>query len=492
MSGVRRYVLFSAMDRYATQVFFVATAATMARLLTPAETGLFLIVNALIMLADNFRTFGVGVYIVQAPDLRREMVRSAFTVTLLLSVAIAAAIFSGADVIAGFYGEPAIAHLLRLAAFGFLAIPFGAPIMALMQRDLSFRSLAVINIASAAVGAVTTISLGVAGLGASSYVWGFIAQGIAIALTAFAMRPELWPYRPCFRDIRAVLSFGSITSMTTVINMISDMIPRLAFGKLLGMEAVGLYGRAVTICQMPDRLVVSALTPVVLPAMAARLRRGEGLKPAYLRGYAVMSAVQWPTFVMLALLADPVVALLLGNQWGEVAPLLRLMAVANMALAPAFMTFPVLVSIGRVRETLFASLISLPPSMALVIAASTISLDMVAASLLVAAPLQMAVALFFVRRAIGMTWSEFAAASRQSLPPTLAIAAVPCAIIALSPHGFDLGWLETSLAVAGAAPAWLAAIWVFNHPLKSEIAAVLRMALCALPRPRIRAATHPH
>ncbi len=475
MSAVRRSILFSVVDRYLTQILLIGTTAIMARLLTPAETGLYIVSYAFIMLADNFRSFGTSVYIVQATNLPRETVRSAFTVTLLLSLAVALGIFAAAEEIAGFYSEPELAGLLRIASLGFVVIPFSSPLLALMQRELAFRSIAMANVGAATVNSMVTIGLAAAGLGASSYVWGFVAQGSALAVLCFVLKPEIWLFRPSLRDARHLLSFGSISSAVALVNMFSDMLPKLAFGKLLGFDAVAIYGRAFTVCQLPDRAITSALQPVVLPAMAARARAGGDLKDAWLRGQRLMSAIQWPALAMLALLADPLVQVLLGSQWTEVPPLVRLMALAMMALAPAFMTFPVLVAAGRIRDTLTSSLISLPPSMAIVVGAATVSLEAVAASLLVTAPLQMAVALYYVRRAIGMSVREILAVSADSVVITLGTVILPSAVVSLSPNGFELDWVETAMAVFGAALGWLASIWLTNHPIGKEISVVLRL-----------------
>ena len=489
MSAVRRSILFSTADRYVAQVLLVATTAVMARLLTPAETGIYLLANAVILLGDNFRTFGIGVYIVQAKELRPEAVRSAFTVTLLLSLSMGLAIFLAAGEIAHFYDEPELKGLLRLGALGFIAIPFGSPILAILQRELAFSTLAVINIVTAVANAAVTIGLGFAGFGPSSYVWGFVASGVVLGLAAFALHRQAWIFRPCLSDARQLISFGAVTSAVGVVNMASDMVPRLAFAKLLGFDAVGLYGRALTVCQLPDRAIVQALQPVVLPAMAARARAGGSLKEAYLRGHALMSAVQWPALLLLALLADPVVRVLLGPQWGEAAPLVRLVALASMALAPAFMTFPVLVASGRVRDTFTSSLISLPPSVLIVVGAAWFGgLTTVAASLFVVAPLQMLVALFYVRRAIDLSWAELGAASRASACVTLGAAIVPAALVLLSPQGFALGLGASALAVAGAALGWLAALRLVRHPVEAEIVATARILLAAAGRLRRPAA----
>lgn len=482
MATVRKSILLSAADKYVSQILLVVTTMVMARLLTPAETGLYVLANSVILLADNFRTFGVGVYIVQAPELRPQTLRSAFTVTMLLSLAMMAAILLAADAFAAFYQTAELGHLLRLAALGFLVIPFASPIVALLQRELDFRRLALLNVTVAVTNAAVTIACGLAGLGAASHVWGFLASGVVLSALAFAFRPDVSLFVPCFKDARRMVSFGIVSSSVTVVNMAYEMLPRLVLGKLLSFQAVGLYARAMTVCQLPDRLVVSALQPVVLPALAARAREGRDLKRSYLGAHAMMSAVQWPMLIMLALLADPVVRVMLGPQWTEAAPLVRMISLASMALAPAFLTFPVLVATGRIRDTLWSSLVSLPPSILLVVAAGTISLEAVAASMFVLAPFQMAVAFAFVRRAIGVGWGEMAAASRDSAILAGATALLPICVIAAA-GGFALGWGQSAAAVLGGALGWGVALRAVRHPLLAEIAA-LRGGLPRLPRRR--------
>lgn len=475
MNTVRRSVLFSASEKYATQILTISTTIIMARVLSPAETGLYLTAYSVIMLADGFRDFGVGSYLVQATTLDRREVRTAFTVTLLLSLGIAMLIALGAGSIAAFYGDAALGSLLLVASLAFVIAPFGTPIGALLRRDMSFRALAGVNTATAAISAAVTIVLGLLGFGASSYVWAYVASALAAVVLMFAVRPDAWVYVPCLASWRRLLSFGMVSAAAAVVNIAYDVLPRLALGKILGFGAVGLYGRALSVCQLPERTIISALQPVVLPAMAAHARTGRSLKEGYLRGHNLVSAFQWPALVVLGLLAEPVVRILLGQQWLEAAPLVRIMAFASMALAPAFMTYPVLVATGRIGDTLRASIISLPPSFAILLLAAPHGTLAVASSLLLIAPIQMAVALFFIRRAIGLRWAELAAASWQSAVVTAAAAAPPALAVLFAADGFSLGWGATALSLAGAGAGWFAALIATRHPLREEVLAVWRI-----------------
>lgn len=469
MSEVRRSILFSAADKYASQALIIVTTAIMARLLTPAETGLYVIANSVTLLANSFRDFGVGVYIVQQKAVSRDILRSAFTLTLLLSFTAASALWLGASALASFYRSPGLQALLVVATLGFVAVPFSSPIMALLQREMAFKALACINIAAALAGCIITIGLGLMGVGPASYVWGSVGTSVVICILALYQRPDFWIFRLSFTRMRPLLSFGAVSSLIAVSNIAYDLLPKFAFGKILGFGAVGLYARALTVCQLPDRFVVSALQPVVLPAFAQQARSGDSLKAGYLHGLSLMTAVQWPILIMLSLLADPVVHILLGPQWGAVPPLVRIVALANMALAPAALTYPVLVAAGRVGDALWATVISLPPSFLIVAGAAFFGLEAVAASLFLVAPLQMFVAYFFIRRAIDLSWTELALAARDSAGLALGTAMAPIIVVAASSSGFDLGWLQTATALAGGGLGWAAVLVLVDHPLKREI-----------------------
>lgn len=364
--------------------------------------------------------------------------------------------------------------MLTIASLAFVVTPFGTPIGALLRRDMAFRALAGVNAATAALSAVATIGLGLLGFGAASYVWAYVASALVSVLLMFAVRPDAWVFVPCLASWRRLLSFGTVSAAVAVVNIAYDVLPRLALGKILGFGAVGLYGRALNVCQLPERTIISALQPVVLPAMAAHARAGRPLKEGYLRGHHLVSAFQWPALAVLGLLAEPVVRLLLGTQWLEAAPLVRVMAFATMALAPAFMTYPVLVAAGRIGDTLRASLLSLPVSLAILLFAAPHGTLAVASSLMLVAPVQMAVALFFIRRAIGLRWSELAAASWQSAVMTVAAIAAPVVAVLLSPDGLSMGWGAAALALAGAAAGWAVALLATGHPLRAEAVAVWR------------------
>ena len=153
-----------------------------------------------------------------------------------------------------------------------------------------------------------------------------------------------------------------------------------------------------SITQVFDKLVVQVLNPIIMPALVSRSKDAASLRSAYLEAIELLSVVQWPFLLFIAIMAHPIILILLGQTWLEIVPLVRLLCVANLALFAACLTYPVLVATGSVRDALTSSLISLPPSLLVILCAAFFGAEAVAASALLTLPFQAAVAMYFIGR----------------------------------------------------------------------------------------------
>jgi O-antigen/teichoic acid export membrane protein len=444
-----------------------------ARLLTPEEVGIFMVGSSVVLMTEIFRDFGVSIYIIQSQDIDRERIRTAFTITFIISALLGCGLCAVRVPIATFYDEPRLAIVLAVASLSFFVAPFSSPILSLLKREMAFGRISVINICATVVNLASFCVLALLGFGFMSLAWSSLASALSISVIALILRPDFWIFRPLLQNWRDVLTFGGYSSATLVINNISQSLPQLILGRFSSFDVVGFYSRATALCQLPERFIISALQPVVLPAFAAQVREGRSISETYLHAISLTTAVQWPTLLCVAFLADPIVQLVLGSQWAAVAPLVRIMAVAMLTMFPAFLTYPVLVAVGRVKDTLTASLISLPPSMLLVAWAATHSVQAVAATMLITGPFQVYVALCFIRRYVPFRWAEMGAATWRSALVALASASAPIATVALS-GGFDVTLPAMFVASVAALLGWLFGLALTEHPLLAEMRILVR------------------
>lgn len=473
VSRIYRSFFFSAVERYGSLIIQLASIAALSRLLTPAEFGIYALIAALTALAHTLREFGCTNYLIQKINLSERCIRSAFTVTFCISCLLVIILLSLRDAAAMFFSEPGLRQGISLSAVNFLVLPFSMTITALLRRDLAFDTIASCNLAANFVIAVTSVGLAALGLSYMGPVWGSVAGNVTLVVLLFVYRPDIRIFRFSLHNWRDVTGFGLYSSGTSIINTAYAWSPQMILARVLDMAAVGLYSRAFSVIQLFDKLVLDAVHPVIMPLLSAQAKEGADLKRVYLRSVELISVLHWPFFICVALLADPIVRILFGGQWIEAVPLVRMLAVATLSLFAACLTFPILVSIGHVRDTLTASLISVPPSLLVMLIASFFGIQAVAASAFLTLPLQAAVAYHFVCRRIGLGITDLAGALRKSAIVAAFTTSGPLLILGINDFSLTISVSRFVAAAFLALIGWCLGLVITRHPLLTQ----LRLAL---------------
>ena len=470
INEVRRSILFSALERYGAVLFFLASTAILSRLLTPQEFGIYAVINAITgVIAASFQEFGGANYLLQKPLLSEKDIRSAFTVTLCLSVLFAVTLFELRDVAAWFFSEEGLKIGIAASTLNFLILPFSITISTLLRRDMAFGTLAWCNVAGGAATAAISIALAVLNYSFMALIWGTIAGNVVVLVLLLASQRRANLFRPSFCGYRDIFGFGAYSSGTMMINVFYNLAPQLILARVLDFNAVGLYGRASNITQIFDKWLIQVLNPVILPAISAHKRAGGDLKRIYLNAIELIAVVQWPLLLFCALMADPIISIWLGETWSEIVPLVRMLCIASLSLFAACLTYPVLVALGFVRDTLTSSLISLPPSLFVIFVASFFGVRAVAASALLALPFQAIVALCFVGRRLAISPADLIRATQKSGIVTgysVGGALLSMAIMEFSSAGPVIGLISASIC---AAAGWWLGLLMTKHPLLAQV-----------------------
>ena len=468
MTGIKRALLFSTADRYFALVANFVTLAIASRILTPAEVGVSVVGMAVVGIAMALREFASANVLFQQRDLGQEAVRSAFTVILVLTIGVALLLAATSSALGDFYDEPRLMPYLLVIAVSLIVETVALPIMTLLRRDMDFARVAIVDITGAAAASVVTIALALAGFSFMSFAWAWFAAACVTGALALWLRPNFWIYRPSLRYWRTVIAFGGYNGATTLLYKAYESLPYLVLGRLLSLDAAALYSRSLMISQLPDKIVLGGAISVILPAFSAETRQGRPLKIPYLRALALITGLQWPALATLATLAYPAVDLLLGHQWHAVAPLVQIVSIASFFSFSFELNYPVLVSMGAVRDIFKRALIICPISALVILTATFYGLDAVAWSLMAVIPFQAVVSLAFVRRHIGITWPEVGAAIWKSAVVALMTVAGPAAVtLGLGSVRLDLEW--TALALGLAAVGWFAGLWATAHVMLDEL-----------------------
>jgi O-antigen/teichoic acid export membrane protein len=469
MPNLRRALVLASGGRYAVMIITFVSTVIIARLLTPAEYGVAVLGTAIVGIAEAIRELGSVTYLVQEKELTRQKTRTVFTISLIVTLAITVLLWGLAGVLADFYEVPKLAEYIRVVAFSYAIAPFSHPIYAILSRDMAFGRLAALDVLTTLANAVDAICLVLLGFNYMGLAWACVVSSVCWTALGFCVVRDFSVYRPSFAEWRGVLAFGAWGSARAVLYRASESLYYLILGKFLDTAAVGLCQRALLLAQFPERVILAGTGAVALPAFSDHARRGRDLKRAYLGAVAHVSAVLWPALILLGLLAGPVVALLLGPQWQNVVPIMRIFVIALLFNFPSNLNYPVLVAAGSIRRTVSLAFAQMLVMLAVTSIAARHDLWTVALSSFVVIPVNIGLSIWLVWRVIPFTWHELAGSLTKSALTSLASAVGPALVVLRYGGGADMPIEMTAVAVILCGGGWVGGLWLTGHPLFQEL-----------------------
>ena len=469
MNSTRRSLLFSFAEKYTSLLLATAASMLVARMLTPADIGIYAIGAVLAGLAQVLRDFGIGQYVVAARELTREHLRAALAVSLTAGWSLAALIALGSEALARFYGTPLLRPVLLLLALNFALVPFTALTLAWLRRNLHWRAVFCINTAHALTQCVMSVALAMHGYGCTGLALATLCAGLAGLGTSLFFRPRGLPWLPRWRGMGAVLRFGAYATGGNIIDEAGVAAPELIIGRLLGSAEVALFGKAQSLLNLFAHGIGSAVSPVLLPLFAAEARQGGDLRLSYLRTVRYMTAVAWPFFCLLGILALPVLRLLYGAQWDAAAPLIRLMCWSSAIFSMFSMARYLFVASGHVREQARLDAWAVLLRVSALVPAATAGLEWVAGAVVFGFLARSWLTWRCLSRLHGVTAAGLLHSVWQS-----ALLAALCAVPALAALLTlqDAAW-QLMGGGAAALAAWIAGIVLLRHPLADELMRLL-------------------
>ena len=467
---VRRAYVMASLEQYLALLINLAVLATMARILTPGEIGEAVTGLAIAVVAFSAREFVTPEFLIQRRTVDEEAVRTALTLQVVVNAIIAAVLIIISGLIARFYASPGLSLFLVLAAAASFGEAIAQPVITLLRRNMSFGALACIRTVVSLVTALVTIALAALGFGPVSFAWAMLAGAVTLAAftLSFSPVPVATIFRPCLTYWRDVLAFGLFKGAALMVERIHESVPQLILGRIVSMTSVALYNRSNALCGIPDRIIMSAFHSMAFPALANRVREGHDIEKTYLGILAYLSVLYWPGVMLVSLHAPSIVSIVLGEQWGEAVPIVRILALAAVFWLPVIVMGPLLLALGRNWDAFLGSLISRSLAACILCAASLYGVTAMAFSQFISLPVQMLIALVFVHRYVPYSLRGLFAALAPGVVVTGFSLAGPSALLALYAQ-HDLGPIGFIVSMILAAGGWLIGLHVTRHAFLCEI-----------------------
>jgi O-antigen/teichoic acid export membrane protein len=420
---VRRGLVWSSLNSLVLRLGSLVLGMVLARLLVPADFGVYAIALTVQSVLLTLVDLGLSTDLVRAEDPAKRAPTVA-TVSLASGVVLALTMTATAGPIAGLMGVPQAAPVITVLVWTLPISGAGVVPFAKLQRDFQQRKLFASSVVDFIVSTIVTIGLIALGMGPMALAIGRVAaQSSATSLQFVLAR-----VRPRFGLDRAVarsaLAFGVPLAGANLLSWALLNIDNVTISRVAGTTALGLYVLAFNISSWPMSAIGQAVRSVSLAGFSrAKGHDGDG-------GLVMALSLTWAAAlaagVLLAALAQPLVALLYGARWSQSATVLAALGLFGALRVALDLLATYLIARGAARLVLYVQILwfsSLVPAVV-----------------------------------IGTHWKGIAGAgwAHVAVAALLILPAYAVAIVRLGGHATALVqamWLPTAAAV----PTWLVA-----------------------------------
>ena len=475
--STRAALVYSFLDRYSGLFIHTASSIVLARLLTPAEIGVYSVTMVALGFLATFRDLGASQFLVREPDLTSQKIRAAWAVQLGLALAFSALIAGIGIPAADFYREPRMAGIMYVVALNFAITPFLAMPIAWLTRQMRFGAIASTRFAGAVAHASVAIGLALADLGPISLAFANLASTAVGILVVALVGNVKFPKMPTLVGVRRVLSFGGQLTIVSLLDTMARGAPELFLGKLQGMADAGLFSRGQGLVAMFERLVMEAVNPVAMSLFAKQTRDGENVAGSFLHAAALVTVLAWSFFASVGVLAYPAVHVLYGDQWDNAVDSTRWLAAAMALGIPGSICIVPLIAGGHVTRVLTAAALWAGVEIAAAGIGAVFGLLQLTQLLLPAAAISTTIWLTLAQRQFGFAWMQLARVFAGSAMVAAATTATPLVVSLVLGWRSPEIWTTLVICLPGALFGFVASAYLTRHLIWSEIVRLVPVRL---------------
>jgi PST family polysaccharide transporter len=301
---------------FAVGITFISTV-TVARLLSPKDYGVANMSFIMLNFAQIFQDFGLTNAVLRKGSISQQEMSIIFWFNAIVTMAISILLIGFAPSISAFYNEPQLRSIMLVSIIGFAFNGLTLQHRSLMNRELNFSTIALVDVLSILIGFFVTLTLAIILRNAWAIVWGFVAQSVSVSLLILGFNRWV-PSRPVWsNEVVPLLKFGANTSLYSISIFVSGNIAPILIGHFIGASALGQFSRAQVLFGLPNANLIQPITQATMPLLTHLRPFPDDYREAYIALVRKLCTFLLGAAVVLAFIALPLVQALLGAKWSE-------------------------------------------------------------------------------------------------------------------------------------------------------------------------------
>lgn len=344
--------------RAITRALALVKIAILARILLPAQFGIYGIATLVLGFLEMLTETGINIFLIQQKEKIDDYINSAWVVSIIRGFIIGLFIFILAPFIANYFNSPNAKFILYLVSIVPVIRGFINPSCIKYQKNLEFNKQFRYDSVIFFVDAIFAVALGIITKSENSLIYAMIISTTLEAILSFIY----FSPKPKFifdkEKTLKVINRGKWITGAGIANYLFQNIDDIVVGRVMGAASLGVYQQAYKISTLPVSEVGEVFNKVTFPIYVNLKEDKKRLKAAFVKTLLIICLLVIPFGIVVFKFPLEIINFVLGDKWLPAAPVLQLLAIYGVLKAISNSFFSLFLGIDKQEVVTYITLFS--------------------------------------------------------------------------------------------------------------------------------------
>jgi len=318
--------------RVSTRAISYLRIAVLARILSPAQFGIYGIAVLVLSFLEILTETGINIFFIQGEGKLKEYISTAWLVSIVRGIAMTIIVAVSAPLVAYFFDSPEVVKLLYIGSLVPLVRGFINPSIVKFRKDLDFKLEFNYRLAVFATEGITAILLALLTKDAASLIWGLLAGTFVEVFISFKfVKP--WPKIKFEYDkFKKVLGRGKFVTVSWLADYLYRNVDDAFVGKVFAADSLGIYQMAYKFGSLPTTELTDVFNKVTFP-LYAKIDSVRQIKKVFKNTLVTSTLLSIGLGGVIFIFSELIVRIFLGPGWDGVVPIMRILCVFGIVRA---------------------------------------------------------------------------------------------------------------------------------------------------------------
>ena len=350
MKGVKLAIIWSVLEKFGSQIINLIVILVLSRILSPKDFGTVSILISIVYILNVFMDGGFGIYIIQKDEINEKELTTIFYTNFILAVFSYLILVFFAGRIGLFYGIEDFPFFIKVLATILITNSLGIVQFALIERNLEFNKLFLINIASLIIASTTAIVLASFNYGIWSLIFFYILNSVMKLILYFYYSNWTPSLVYDLVSLKKAWKFSKNILFSSIIDACYNKGINFFIGKISTTSELGFYEQASKAKDLPTSAISSSLRRVFLPMFSKLKGDNDLIVVEFKKGIKLLAYLAVPLSFIFFIFSDFIILVLFSEKWLKSSYYLKILAFTVIPFILYYLNIDLFKSKGNSRQ----------------------------------------------------------------------------------------------------------------------------------------------